>query len=67
MLMAPLVTVDFTFLCANLLKLLQGAWVPLVFGSSIVILIITWRRGTGLLAGKTRLNEVPTRRAHPKS
>jgi KUP system potassium uptake protein len=58
-LMAPLVCVDFTFLCANLLKLVQGAWVPLVFGASIVILIITWRRGTSLLAGKTRRAEVP--------
>jgi KUP system potassium uptake protein len=58
-LMAPLVCVDFTFLCANLLKLVQGAWVPLVFGASIVILIITWRRGTALLAGKTRRAEVP--------
>jgi len=58
-LMAPLVCIDFTFLCANLLKLVQGAWVPLVFGASIVILIITWRRGTLLLAGKTRRSEVP--------
>jgi KUP system potassium uptake protein len=58
-LMTPLVMIDFTFLCANLLKLLQGAWVPVVFGASIVILIITWRRGTRLLAGKTRSSEVP--------
>jgi KUP system potassium uptake protein len=33
--------------------------VPLVFGASIVILIVTWRRGTSLLAGKTRRSEVP--------
>ena len=59
LLMAPLVLIDFTFLCANLLKLLQGAWVPLVFGASIVILIMTWRRGTILLASKTRRAEVP--------
>jgi KUP system potassium uptake protein len=58
-LMAPLVFIDSTFLAANLLKLVQGAWVPLVFGASIVILIVTWRRGTTLLAGKTRRTEVP--------
>ena len=58
-LMAPLILVDVTFLTANLLKLVQGAWVPLVFGASIVILIVTWRRGTSLLAGKTRRSEVP--------
>ena len=59
LLMAPLVCIDAIFLSANLLKLVQGAWVPLVFGASIVILIITWRRGTSLLAGKTRRSEVP--------
>jgi KUP system potassium uptake protein len=58
-LMAPLVFVDMSFLGANLLKLVQGAWVPLVFGASIVIMIVTWRRGTSLLAGKTRRSEVP--------
>ena len=30
---APLVVVDFTFFSANLLKLLEGAWAPLLFGA----------------------------------
>jgi KUP system potassium uptake protein len=59
LLMVPLVFVDFAFFCANLLKLVQGAWVPLVFGASIVILIVTWRRGSRLLVSKTRRTEVP--------
>jgi KUP system potassium uptake protein len=59
LLMVPLIMIDVVFLAANLLKLLQGAWVPLVFGTSIVILIMTWRRGTSLLASKTRRAEVP--------
>jgi KUP system potassium uptake protein len=59
LLMGPLIMIDMVFLAANLLKLLQGAWVPLVFGASIIILIITWRRGTSLLASKTRRAEVP--------
>ena len=59
LLMVPLIMVDTVFLTANLLKLLQGAWVPLVFGGCIVILIVTWRRGTSLLASKTRRAEVP--------
>jgi KUP system potassium uptake protein len=58
-LMFPLVFVDVTFLFANLLKLLQGAWVPLTFGVCLVALVVTWRRGTQLLAGKTRRAEVP--------
>ena len=28
----PFVVVDMTFFSANLLKLLEGAWVPLLFG-----------------------------------
>src|SRR5437660_4454575 len=59
LLITPLVVVDFTFFSANLLKLLEGAWAPLLFGASMVLLILTWRRGTSLLAQKTRKNEVP--------
>ncbi len=59
LLMMPLIMIDTVFLTANLLKLLQGAWVPLVFGASIVILIITWRRGTSLLAQQDAALEVP--------
>ncbi len=57
--MTPLIIVDVTFFSANLLKVLDGAWAPLLFGASMVLLILTWRRGTGLLAQKTRRSEVP--------
>ena len=57
-LVIPFVIVDAAFLSANLLKVLEGAWVPLLFGISMVLLIITWRRGTELLASKTRRTEV---------
>jgi len=57
--LAPLITVDVTFFSANLLKVLEGAWAPLLFGASMVLLILTWRRGTGILAQKTRKSEVP--------
>ena len=56
---APLVIVDTTFLSANLLKLFEGAWAPLLFGAAMVLMILTWRRGTSLLALKTRRTEVP--------
>ena len=59
LLMVPLVIVDFTFLSANMLKLLEGAWVPLLFGVCTVMLILTWTRGTRILASKTRKTEVP--------
>jgi KUP system potassium uptake protein len=59
LLMLPFVIVDSTFLAANLTKLFEGAWVPLLFGSSMVWLILSWRRGTRILTNKTRRIEVP--------
>jgi KUP system potassium uptake protein len=58
-LILPFVVVDVTFFSANLLKLFEGAWAPLLFGATMVLLIMTWRRGTGILANKTRRTEVP--------
>ncbi len=59
LLMVPLVLIDATFLSANLLKLLEGAWLPLLFGSSMVLTILTWQRGSRILIQKTRRIEVP--------
>ena len=56
---APFVMVDTTFFSANFLKLFEGAWVPLLFGVAMAITIWTWRRGTEILAQKTRRIEVP--------
>ncbi|MBN9008367.1 MAG: potassium transporter Kup [Rhizobiales bacterium] len=58
-LIVPLVVVDVTFFSANLLKLFDGAWVPLLFGLTMVMLIWTWRRGATILVTKTRRVEVP--------
>ncbi len=55
----PFVVVDMTFFSANLLKLFEGAWVPLLFGFAMAITIWTWRRGAAILIAKTRRTEVP--------
>ena len=59
MVILPFVVVDMTFFSANLLKLLEGAWVPLLFGFTVAIMIWTWRRGAAILTMKTRRIEVP--------
>ncbi len=58
-LIVPFVVVDMTFFSANLLKLLEGAWVPLLFGLVMAVTIWTWRRGAAILIVKTRRIEVP--------
>jgi KUP system potassium uptake protein len=55
----PFVVVDMSFFAANLLKLLEGAWVPLLFGVLMAVMIWTWRRGAAILTAKTRRIEVP--------
>lgn len=59
LLVAPLVLVDIAFFSANLLKLFEGAWVPMLFGFAMVVVIWTWRRGAAILIDKTRRTEVP--------
>ena len=58
-LMVPFLVIDLTFLAANLLKVVEGGWVPLAFGGCLMIVMYTWRRGTRLLFEKTRRQETP--------
>ncbi|MBC8089885.1 MAG: potassium transporter Kup [Phycisphaerae bacterium] len=41
---------DLAFLGANLLKLFDGGWIPLVFAAVIGTFLLTWRKGRSLLA-----------------
>ncbi|MGX7741841.1 potassium transporter Kup [Rhodopseudomonas parapalustris] len=59
LLIVPFVLVDAMFFSANLMKLLEGAWLPLLFGLSLAVLIWIWRRGVGVLMIKARRAEVP--------
>jgi KUP system potassium uptake protein len=41
--------VDIAFFSANLLKLFQGGWLPLVIGFALFVLMTTWRKGRELV------------------
>jgi KUP system potassium uptake protein len=58
-LMIPLIVADSAFVMASTLKLFEGAWLPVLIGAMLVLIMVTWRRGTRLLAQKTRRVEVP--------
>ena len=51
--------IDLTFLGANLLKVVEGGWVPLALGGVVMVVMYTWRRGSRLLFEKTRRQEMP--------
>ncbi|MBI5319064.1 potassium transporter Kup [Bradyrhizobium sp.] len=58
-LIAPFLFLDITFLAANLLKVFEGGWVPLLLGGVVMLLMYTWRRGSRLLFEKSRKLEFP--------
>ncbi|TBR37331.1 MULTISPECIES: potassium transporter Kup [Dyella] len=44
-----LLTIDLSFLGANLIKIEYGGWFPLVLGVGVFIVMTTWRRGRELV------------------
>jgi KUP system potassium uptake protein len=58
-LIVPFLLIDTTFLSANMLKVVQGGWVPLALGGLVMMVMYTWRRGTRILFAKTRRLETP--------
>ena len=58
-LILPLAVIDGTFISSNLLKIPDGAWLPLVFGAGLVVIMWTWTTGTRILSEKSRRDSVP--------
>jgi KUP system potassium uptake protein len=44
-----LLTIDLSFLSANVIKIEYGGWFPLVLGVAVFIVMTTWRRGRELV------------------
>ncbi|AGK59024.1 potassium transporter [Hyphomicrobium denitrificans 1NES1] len=53
----PLLLIEQAFFSANVLKLLEGGWVPLVIACMLAIIMFTWVRGSRLLVKLTKRNE----------
>ena len=51
--------VDLSFFAANSLKIVEGGWVPLAIGSSIILIMTTWRRGRGLIMARWMQDSLP--------
>lgn len=50
--------VDFTFWASNLLKLEQGGWFPVMIGGAVFTLMMTWKKGRGLLNEKLKADSI---------
>jgi KUP system potassium uptake protein len=58
---APLVTLDLVFLSANLMRIFEGGFVPVLLGLGMFVVMYTWVRGTSLLSAKTSRESPPLR------
>jgi KUP system potassium uptake protein len=54
-----LLCVDLLFLAANLTKLVHGAWLPLLIGVAIFIIMTTWQRGSAIVTSRRETAEGP--------
>jgi KUP system potassium uptake protein len=53
------VIVDLSFVAANMMKVLEGGWVPLAVGASLFFAMSTWRQGSIALAKKLERDTLP--------
>ncbi len=53
--------IEFAFFSANIIKLFDGGYVPVLIGASMLVIMWTWSRGTAQLAQKTHRDSIPTR------
>jgi KUP system potassium uptake protein len=52
-------TVDLTFFGANLLKVFQGGWLPLLIGAFIFTLMTTWKTGRRIVGERLAARAIP--------
>ena len=57
--LTPLLLLELVFLGANLLKIHDGGYVPVLIASAFTLIMWTWRRGTAILMEKTRHTDIP--------
>jgi KUP system potassium uptake protein len=49
-LLVPLLAIELVFFSANAIKLVEGAWIPLACAAFLIVAMLTWRRGSAILA-----------------
>jgi KUP system potassium uptake protein len=55
----PFLALDLIFFGANILRVVEGGWVPLVVAAAIGLLVSTWVRGRGIVRAFEQRQSVP--------
>ena len=53
-LIIPLLIIEQVFFVANVIKIFEGAWVPLAIAVSLMLVMLTWLKGTAILKTASR-------------
>ena len=53
-LLVPLLFIELVFFAANIIKIFEGAWVPVAIALCLMLAVLTWRRGTAILGADAR-------------
>jgi KUP system potassium uptake protein len=61
-LIIPILAIELAFFAANALKLFEGGFVPVLVAIGLGTVMLTWVRGTRILAEKTKRETVPMTR-----
>jgi KUP system potassium uptake protein len=56
---AVFLAVDLTFFSANLVKVLQGGWLPLIIGTCTFTVMTTWKTGRRIVAERLTARAIP--------
>jgi KUP system potassium uptake protein len=55
--LVPILLIEEAFFAANMLKVIEGGWFPLMIAGVIALLMLTWVRGSRVLGRATRKSE----------
>ena len=51
--------IDSVFFAANALKIVEGGWVPLAIGATLMVMMTTWKQGRDLMQQRWRQDSLP--------
>ncbi len=57
--MIPFLSIELMFFGANMLKVFEGGYLPILMAAGLLVVMGTWVRGTRILFDKTRRTDVP--------
>ncbi|SNR48460.1 potassium transporter Kup [Paracoccus sediminis] len=57
--MLPILAIELIFFAANLIKVVDGGYIPLLFSGLVIVVMVVWLRGTIILQRKLSADSIP--------